>query len=714
VATEDLIIRVAARGADQAAGKLDKVGKAGAAVGAAIAASAATAGYGVKKAMDFEVVLSEVKAITGATTAELETMADAALDLGAKSGLGATAAAQAMAELAKAGMDAQTTIGALPATITLAQAGQMDLAEAAAATANTMGLFALEASEAGHIADALATAANATTADVKDFTMALTQGGSAARAAGMDFDDTVVALEALAAIGVKNSDAGTSLKAMLTQLAKPTGDAAAMARKLGLDFFDAEGNFKSLASVSGMLGEAFDGLTNEQRLAAATTLVGTDGQRALLALYNAGPERLEAYRKGLGEQGTAADVAKDKNDNLAGALSRLHASIDAVLIRNIRPYLVDAADAVNGLVTAIQTGEGPMGTAASLIGRLARYGKRLATTFAESVQPIVSDVASLVGRLADQFKRGEGAGGLLRDGIKLAGDAALIAAGSIDDVYNAIKAAVDFIRDNQDPFIVLGAVIAGFMAPFGAYALLMGAWTLATSAAAVAAGVAAAATTAWGVAIAIVTSPIALVIAAVAGIVAALVLLWKKNEGFRNWVKGAWSDISSWVSGAAEDIGGFFSGIPGALKGAFQSLVNFIIGRINAVIGLFNKAIELFNAIPGHADVPTIGLIAEVGGDEPDPGFQSTGNARSFEDRAPRLAKGGTVRGVGSWITGEAGAERNTRHPDGTVTVEPLTQSTPGRTGASPSVRIVARDGATKMLLEQLIERIDFDAPRAA
>ena len=223
MATEDLLIRIAERGANQTSSQLDKVGKAGRAVGTAIAAGAAAAGYGIKKAMDFETVMAEVRAVSGAGVAEMRALSDAALDMGAMTGLGAVAAGEGIGELAKAGMDTQTILGGgLSAAVTLAKAGTMELGEAAATAANVMGLFGLRAEEAGHIADALQTAAATTTVDVKDLALSLAQGGAAARAAGMDFDQTIVALEALALGGVKGSDAGTSLKAMLnTMVSKP-------------------------------------------------------------------------------------------------------------------------------------------------------------------------------------------------------------------------------------------------------------------------------------------------------------------------------------------------------------------------------------------------------------------------------------------------------------------------------------------------------------
>ena len=239
---------------------MGQVANKGAAVG--LAAVGAAAVFSVKKAMDFEKAMSEVQAVTKANARDFKRLGDSAKDLGAKTGVGATAAAGALAELAKGGLSTQQTIGALNGTIAMSQAGGMDLAEAATTVAQALNLFGMKGEDASHVADAFATAANKTTADVSFFAQGLAQGGAAAKAAGLDFDQTTVALEVMAANGFKSgSDAGTSLKTALTQLAHPTKQAREEAKKLGLEFFDQNGEMKSLTQVSSMLRDKMGGLT---------------------------------------------------------------------------------------------------------------------------------------------------------------------------------------------------------------------------------------------------------------------------------------------------------------------------------------------------------------------------------------------------------------------------------------------------------------------
>lgn len=293
----------------------------------------AAAAVSVKFAADFEKQMSSLGAVTEASGKTMDAFRRQALKAGADTAFSASEAAQAQIELAKGGVNASDILsGALSGALGLAAAGELELGEAAEITANALNLFGLKGSEAGHVADAMATAANETTADVADFGMALGQAGSVAKSAGLNFNQTMTALEALASNGIKGSDAGTSLKTSLIQLLKPTEKQAKLASELGLSFITQGGNMKSLSGISEMLRGKLGGMTKAQRTATLATLAGTDGVRTLTALYDAGPKKLDKWSKGLERQGTAAEVAKRKQDNLLGNLEQLKGSLETLAI----------------------------------------------------------------------------------------------------------------------------------------------------------------------------------------------------------------------------------------------------------------------------------------------------------------------------------------------------------------------------------------------
>jgi TP901 family phage tail tape measure protein len=373
---------------------LHAIGKAALVTSVAVGAAAVGVGFMVKKAADFEQQISTLGAVTNASGRQMEQFRRQAIKAGADTKFSALQAAQAQTELAKGGLSVQQIMGGgLKAALALAAAGDLELADAATFTVNAMKLFGLHGRDSMKVADQLATAANATTADVKDFGMALTQGGTAAKAAGLDFTNTITILEALASIGVKNSDAGTSLKTTLSQLATPTKKAAGLMEEMGLKFFDANGKMKSAVDISSMLRDKWSGLTKEQRLAAASTIAGTDGMRTLLALYQVGPEKLQRFETGLQRQGSAAEVAAKKQDNLKGKLENLQGSIEtsAIIIGSaLLPMLTKGAEHLTDFLNA-----------AAARGDIQRIGQDLAHGLEEGAKaiPTIVDGLQLIGHV---------------------------------------------------------------------------------------------------------------------------------------------------------------------------------------------------------------------------------------------------------------------------------------------------------------------------
>ncbi len=427
----------------------------------------AAAAVSVKFAADFEKQMSSLGAVTDASAARMDAFRKQALKAGADTAFSASEAAQAQIELAKGGVKAADILsGALDGALALAAAGELELAEAAEITSNALNLFGMKGSEATHVADAMATAANSTTADVADFGAALGQAGSVAKSAGLSFDETMVALEALAANGIKGSDAGTSLKTSLIQLLKPTEKQADLANELGLSFIDQAGNMKSLGDISGMLRGKLGGMTKAQRTATLATLAGTDGVRTLTALYDAGPKALEKFAKGLSKQGTAAEVAERKQDNLLGKLEQLKGSLEtlaiivgSVLIPPLTDLAVHATQVANTIGAAFQSMPPQMQEVAmalagvlAALGPLLWIGAKVAAAIgaiagigiSATVLAIAAAVAALAVGLVIAYKRSEefrrvvdGAFSAIKDA---AGDAIEWLTTAVPAAFEAIKA----------------------------------------------------------------------------------------------------------------------------------------------------------------------------------------------------------------------------------------------------------------------------------
>jgi TP901 family phage tail tape measure protein len=444
----------------RASAVLGTAAKSGAVAG--IAAIGYAAVKSVKLAASFEAQLSSLKSVADASGRQMKQLHDQAMQAGAATKYSALQAAQAQTELAKGGMSvAQILGGGLKAALGLAAAGEMDLADAASTTANAINLFHLKAKDATHVADAMATAANTTTADVKDFAIALTQGGAAAKASGLSFDETMAALETLAAAGVKGSDAGTSLKTSLTQIANPTKQSAEEMKQLGLNFFDAHGKMKPLTDIAGMLQDKLGGLTKQQRLQAVSQIAGTDGMRTLLALYDAGSAKVAKYEGGLKKQGTAAQVAAEKQDNLKGKLENLQGSLETIGIalgEKAIPALSDAADASTKFLNDLQAGKGDAGAAMHEVSQAFN-----------DLEPVISKVAQTASELFGGMAQSIGGVARIISGVVhtisalVHGDLSGVAAG-IKEMFGGLAQAVGgALRQITAPLRTIGpAIISPF------------------------------------------------------------------------------------------------------------------------------------------------------------------------------------------------------------------------------------------------------------
>jgi TP901 family phage tail tape measure protein len=352
---------------------LQKVGPAALVMGGAVAAGFALAAHA---ALNFDKQMSEVQAVTGATSEEMGQLRQSAIDAGAATVFSASEAAQAQTELAKAGVGTADILnGALDGALNLASAGNLDLATAAELAANAMTTFKLSGSDVPRIADALAAGANKSAADVDDMGIALQQTGLVADQVGLSLEDTVGVLSMFAQAGLKGSDAGTSLKTMLMRLNPQTAEAREAMGELGLEMYDAQGNFVGITSAAQQLSDKLGPLTQEQRQAALQTIFGSDAIRAATVLYQNGGAGVDQWRDAVSESGYAADLAATKTDNLAGDLEQLKGSLETALIQGgsqATGALRGVAQGLTGVINGLGEMPAPIQTAflgtAGLIG----------------------------------------------------------------------------------------------------------------------------------------------------------------------------------------------------------------------------------------------------------------------------------------------------------------------------------------------------------
>ncbi len=341
----------------------------------------AAGGAAVATASKFDDAMAQVSGALGDPSADMEGLRELALQLGADTVFSATEAGNAMVELAKGGMtEADIKGGALAASMDLAAAGGLNLADAAATTVQMMGSFGLGAGDAARIADALAGAANASSADVSDLTQAMSQCSAQASLAGWSLEETAAALALFADNGIKGSDAGTSLKTMLQRLAAPTDEAAMAMQTYGVEARDSEGHMKGVADIAAELQGKLGTLSEAERDMALQTIFGSDASRAAAIMMKTGADGLAKYTDATNDATAAETMAAAQKGDLSWALENMQGSLEsagiafgtalAPAVEVVAGVVGEAAEAFSSLSPGMQTAIAVVAGLAAALGPL--------------------------------------------------------------------------------------------------------------------------------------------------------------------------------------------------------------------------------------------------------------------------------------------------------------------------------------------------------
>lgn len=395
--------------------------------GALVYGAASFAKSAVTTEKQFSTSMRLIQAATGATGGEVKKLNDLAIKMGADTSFSANDAADAMLELAKAGIDTKTIMGGgLAGTLTLAAAGGTELGTAATIASNALNTFNLKGRDMAKVAAALAGGANASSASVESLGQGLQQVGPGATNAGLSLQETVAALSAFDAAGIKGADAGTSLKTMLSRLVPQTEKAATEMELLGIKFTKADGSFKSLSQVSQILQDKLGGLTDEQRTQTLATLFGSDATRAATVLMHKGSKGIEKYIKATKDQNAAQDMANARMGGTAGALERLSGSIETAKLRlgqELAPTIAKVADGLGKNLVPMMEG-------------VIDGGKKMVN----AVAPAFKEIGEALKHLTSQ---GDGAGDMFNDtfipALKLASNVVAGLVNFIDELPRPVK-----------------------------------------------------------------------------------------------------------------------------------------------------------------------------------------------------------------------------------------------------------------------------------
>ena len=364
----------------------------------------------------FEMGMSTVQAISGATGDELAALTDKAKEMGANTKFSATEAAEAMQYMAMAGWKTDDMLNGIEGIMNLAAASGEDLATTSDIVTDALTAFGLTAQDSAHFADILAQASSNANTNVSMMGETFKYVAPVAGAMGYSEEDVATAVGLMANSGIKASQAGTSLRTMLSRMAKPTKEVQAAMDALGISLTDSDGNMKSLHEVMGDLRTGFGGLSEAESITMATMLGGQEAMSGLLAIVNASDADYQKLTDSIGAcDGAAASMADTMQNNLEGQLTILGSAAQGLALEvydSVKVALTDITklgiDAVSNLTDGFKTG--------GVMGMIEAAGQ-MANAFAENLPVIIEQGLPLIEGFTENLRAN--AGKLVDGGLNL-------------------------------------------------------------------------------------------------------------------------------------------------------------------------------------------------------------------------------------------------------------------------------------------------------
>lgn len=287
--------------------------------------------------MNFDAAMSNVKAISGATGEEFESLRDKAKEMGATTKFTATESAEAFQYMAMAGWDAEQMLSGIEGIMNLAAASGESLGTTSDIVTDALTAFGLSAADSGHFADVLAATSAAANTNVSMLGETFKYVAPLAGTMGYSVEDMATAIGTMANSGIKGGQAGTALRAALTRLVKPTKQVSDAMGALGLDgiLTDSAGNMREFSDVVETLRDAFSGLSEAEQAEYGAMIFGQEAMSGMLAILNTSAEeynkladRIGGASDAMGGIGAAAEMASTQLDNLQGDVTIFSSALD--------------------------------------------------------------------------------------------------------------------------------------------------------------------------------------------------------------------------------------------------------------------------------------------------------------------------------------------------------------------------------------------------
>ena len=304
-----------------------------------------------KTAGDFEAAMNQVSAISGATGKDLDSLTQLAKDMGATTKFSASESAEALTYMGMAGWKTEDMLSGLPGVLNLASAGGTDLATTSDIVTDGLTAMGLTAKDTDKFVDIMAATCSNANTNIELMGETLKYVGPVAGSLGIEMDDLSVAIGLMGNAGLKGSNAGTALRAGLTNLVKPTKEMSKAMKKYGVELVtnkdgsvDLMGTMQNLRTVLGDL----DQTTQAQAL---STIFGKEAMSGWASIVNASEGDFNKLSEAIANSdGVAQSMSDTMMQGMNGALTEMKSALEGVAItigERLTPFIEKLADGIS-------------------------------------------------------------------------------------------------------------------------------------------------------------------------------------------------------------------------------------------------------------------------------------------------------------------------------------------------------------------------------
>ena len=311
-----------------------------------LAAGAAMTVFAVKTAGDFDTSFRQITTLFEASEGDIASFRQAILDYASSSSKPLEDITSALSGAIGAGVDWADSLDLLGVAEKLAVATRADLTSTTETLVSTLNAYGMKTSESGQLADLFFQIIKDGKIEMKDLAASLANVTPLASTAGVSMKEVGAAVATLTAAGVQPSQAIDGLRSAISNIIKPSKEAADLAAELGIQFDVNALKSKGFAGVLDDVTKATGGSADKMAilfgdvtgLSSVLTLTGTQAGTFKTAIASMGDSA-----------GSVAEAFQKMTDSIDDASGKVSNAFTVMLVQIGTPML----DEFGGVAKAI-------------------------------------------------------------------------------------------------------------------------------------------------------------------------------------------------------------------------------------------------------------------------------------------------------------------------------------------------------------------------